>query len=190
MQVETYEATEVYDGENENREEAAKLADKLGLQGQARYLGTEEKSENPYRKMTREEWEVYNALCPRSCKIQEYSDGPIPLRILQVAAHATDLFDKIMVLYPQSADIDDPVLFGLNGNEYSGERFLLARWGNCLLPFSQLRDMASVHIKASIMTKMQIIKSEVDSKLSVLEQMTGAQVLAISDKNPYFNFSI
>ncbi len=99
VQVETYEVPEVaYDGTVESSEEAITLIRSLGLQGQEKLIsGNKNDVRSPYRKMTKEEFIVYSSLFEDKTPIDKYGDEPIPLRVLQVAAHAKDLFDKLEV---------------------------------------------------------------------------------------------
>src|SRR3990167_5502989 len=114
MQVETFECQEVVEQTPEVTEEAQILITKLGLIGQDTFYRS--KTEDgpgmcPYRLMTREEQAVYRALCPRTVDLQKYESGPIPMRILQVAAHATELnLGKLSVWCPQDAHDPDPIL--------------------------------------------------------------------------------
>lgn len=83
MLVETFELEEVAEQPPELEAEAVALIEKLGLDGQQTRI--------PYRKMTEEETFVYGILCPMRTPLKKYKEGPIPLRVLQVAAHATDV---------------------------------------------------------------------------------------------------
>lgn len=91
MQVETYEVTELdATGELECEADAVALIEELGLAGQQELITGRGKTKQrmPYRKMTAEEFRVYNTIFGQKVNIRTYSDEPIPLRVLQVAAHA------------------------------------------------------------------------------------------------------
>jgi hypothetical protein len=88
MKVETYEVEEVK-GELETMaadSEAIELCQKLNLQGQLSRTNIGTATRNPYRLMSCEEMFVYSLLCPKKVELRQYKDGPIPLRVLQVAA--------------------------------------------------------------------------------------------------------
>lgn len=96
MLVETYEAISIDEathGNEEVNEEALALIGSLGLAGQQELLseravgdGETVVTRNPYRKMTGEEAHIFRAILPREVDIKKYSDGPIPVRVLQIAA--------------------------------------------------------------------------------------------------------
>lgn len=145
MNVETYELPEVdHQGTRECEQEAIDLIEQLDLVGQRKLVTPDESGESrcPYRKMTKEEKFAFEHICPKKSKLREYSDGMIPLRVLQVASHAKDLFDELRVWHPENADEPDPVLVGVNGSYQSAEYFLLARWGDVLERFDVLLDRA------------------------------------------------
>jgi hypothetical protein len=159
MNVETYEVISIDEQHgsviNEQvSEEALALIETLGLQGQRSLIetrtldGEEVQTRNPYRLMTGEEQAIFGTLMPNRVKLADYRDGPIPLRALQVAAHAKalDCFDDIEVWCPQPGR-DDPILVGVTKataeNRWRGELRLLARWGDeVLLSLDELRDKA------------------------------------------------
>lgn len=123
--------------------EAVELIAQLGLDGQNALLEARDQdspvTRNPYRLMTLQELHVYRELMPKETPIAAYRDGPIPLRVLQVAAHARESCGGLHVWHPE-AGIDDPVLVGKvtadRGWGYS--YYLLARWGEVLKPFDEL----------------------------------------------------
>ena len=145
MLVETFEVLETdCEGNVEQDAEAIALIEKLGLDGQKSLIhGAGDKAERcPYRKMSVQEQFIYERICPQKTKLSEYSDGPIPLRVLQVAAHARELFQECYVWSATSVDMNDPVLVGRKGSEYSPELFILARWGEVLEPLDVLAKKA------------------------------------------------
>ena len=157
--VETYECTELQaDGMEMSDEmrEAARIAEEMGLEGQQSfYRSVEEGVEqverlNPYRTMTAEERNVFLTLFPEHSRLEKFSAGPVPLRVLQVAAYAKTIGLECWVLAPKGAVNDDPILAGVEGTAPHGsfiyapanKVFLLARWGDCLLPMADLRAKA------------------------------------------------
>ncbi len=152
MQVETYEI-DLTEGTASGPEavkmeaEAVALCETLGLAGQLNLItppdpvtpDIEPGTRLPYRKATEEEVFVLNMVCPATTPIEQYDADPIPLRVLQVAAHAreTGQFLEIVVRHRRSPNIKDPFLVGrrkpMNSN-WSGARedYLLARWAEHL----------------------------------------------------------
>lgn len=168
MLVETYEITELTEnGVVENPEETKALIESLGLTEQEKFFNGEKQSVFPYRKMTAKEGLVYRTICSKSSKLEKYGDGLIPLRVLQVAAHAkafesstgTLFIDELEVLHCPTADIKDPVLVGKHNtkNSWGGtdtEFYLLARWGEALESFSELSKIALKMLKDKVKAEL------------------------------------
>ena len=185
MQVETFEVTETYsDGTVECEAEALELIERLGLDGQQQLVKGfgETKVRSPYRKMTHEEGVIYKALCPKESDLTEFSESAIPVRVLQVAAHAVGLFDHILVWSAENADVKDPVLVGVNGNKYStSERFILARWGEELLPLSDLAKLAGERIRAVRLKKLREIVSKATAAIASTEQAAPQELVGVNE---------
>lgn len=174
MIVETFEIEETKTdaGIMASDAEAAELIEKLGLEGQRTLLNSDTLTRFPYRKLTQQEGFVYKILCPRTCELKDYKDGIIPVRVLQVAAHAieTGYLNRVEVWYPNNADIKDPVLVGIKGESRSDkEQFLLARWGKELPPIEELEVVALKMRRASLRSKLATIKSKVEGDLAALD---------------------
>lgn len=160
MLVETFEviSDDITGGDNSTERElqsteARALIESLDLDGQRSLLAESRDTgtivRNPYRRMTQTEDRIYRAVCPQVEEISRYSDGPIPLRVLQVAAHAKDLFPRLEVWFEPGSRYD-PLLVGCdNTSTYSiKERHMLARWGDVLLPMDELAAMAAKKLRA------------------------------------------
>jgi hypothetical protein len=190
MKVETYEAISVDEQggaiiNEQVSEEALALIDALDLGGQKELLSERESGEEavttriPYRQMTAEERAVFGTLFERRISLAKYNDGPIPLRVLQVAAHAMEMFDGIEVWCPEKGR-DDPLLVGVKGGtEYNwaqtrvgGDRFILARWGEVLQPLEALRDKAREILTATAATNI----NETRAKLAAFEAGFRARI--------------
>ncbi len=186
MQVETFEATELDERmQPEDAAECATLAEKLGLKGQARFAGAADDGRArriPYREMTKEERAVYGILLPARDSVENYARGPIPLRVLQVLEHARSLgiYTGFRVWHDHAAP--DPVLVGEVG--YSAMH-LLARWGESLEPFSQMRRRAVEKFKAAARLKLQKIARQVQADLEGLEQITDDLAADLEDPTYY-----
>lgn len=170
MKVETYEVMSI-DVDSENRvldeirsSEAVQLIEELGLKGQHQFLQKESGAavvRFPYRRMTLEESRIFKVICPSETDLQDYSDGPIPLRILQVAAFAKDFCKKVVVWHPESAVEKDPILVGKmkgrNGWEWEQEDYLLARWGDELVTLDEARELAMTKLAPMVRQKVSSV---------------------------------
>jgi hypothetical protein len=195
MIVETFEIERTVEELDAIRDGAAQeIIEKLGLEGQSRFYKADTMEAVPYRKMTKLESEVYGVLCKERCKPEAYSDGLIPLRVLQVYEHAKSLefFDRFEVWYPESADIKDPVLVGYKeekiqqswGMQTVTERYLLARWGEVLEPLAELHKLAVQMWRTSRIGKLQSILAQVTSELNILQ---NSEEVDLSKTSPAYH---
>lgn len=177
MEVETFEQTELLAGKEEVEctQEQIDLINQLGLEGQKKLINKDEETDEenvcPYRLMTDREQSIYEKLFSRKIKLEEYSAGPIPLRVLQVAAHAKTLPDVIIgvsVWYEPTTADKDPLLVG-NTAKWN-EFFLLARWGDALRPFEELAKEAGRRIKQETINKLEEIKTQVVARLNTIKE--------------------
>jgi len=176
MNVETFEQTEVVGGklEDENSPEALELIQKLGLEGQKAMTSktdTEIITRCPYRKMTIKEVRVYEHLYPSKIEIEDYRDSMIPLRVLQIAAHAKELniYQKIEI-WCEKGKPTDPLLVGnLKAGQYETHYHILARWGDTLESFDILYEKAKKSIIEDYRIKMLDVKSKAEDILARLE---------------------
>ena len=144
VNVETFEQTELgAEGCVEKDSEALALIDRLGLDGQRELLNPDTSMRCPYRVMNAVELRVYQALYPEHTAIERYRNGMIPLRVLQIAAHAQPFYLRIEVWTERTAQTD-PVLVGISrpAGTWVDQVFILARWGEALKPFADLRKQA------------------------------------------------
>lgn len=169
-QVETYEMTDVREETPEQSAEAKALIESLGLKGQMHEAeaGAQVLARFPYRCMTREEEFVYTLLCPRKTSATEYAGDPMPIEVLKTIAYARTLQDKriayLEVWAADSVSVKDPVLVG-RPSYYNTPIYILARWGEELLPLSVLLPDALKKWHAARIDKLNDIKAEVESAL-------------------------
>lgn len=192
MEVETFECEEaVCEGEKAT-EEALELIDKLGLDGQKTYYQGENE-EKPakcclYHFMTKEEQAVYRALCPRTVALKDYESGPVPIRVLQVAAHVADTgLGKLEVWCPKDATDPDPILVA---QLPSKAPYLLARWGPVLEEFAVLKAKARERLIALRQGALQRIRSEMEKDLISIEACVDLHLLgegSHSTIEPYYS---
>lgn len=190
MQVETYEVveTDAVTGEPECEADALALIDKLDLEGQRELIrpagGSAERI--PYRRMNSQEQFVYRQLLPERAMLKTYRTAPIPLRVLQVAAHAVELFDNVQV-WSTKNPAKDPVLVGWNGSQHESnpEYFILARWGEVLEPFAELCAAAVRKFKATVTTEMHEAANGIAAKLKTLADMPDSVDAAIEFRVPH-----
>lgn len=142
MEIETYEAIEPENAEHapEVESEALELIEELGLEGQRkRITGDGEGAErNPFKRMTVREVRTYEALMGEKTPIMEFDEETIPVRVLHTVKRAWEHFEVIEVWH-QTYEVKDPIVVG---EDAEGDQFLIARWGEGLIPFNELYDRA------------------------------------------------
>lgn len=131
---------------HENAEEWQSLCTELGLEKQLSKSGTVEKVGNPYMKIDPRSERVYNMLCPAKAEYDKYDASTLPIDVLQEIKRCKEnnWFKSIEVWYDDKSP--DPFLVGYewadNENKWDARKFLIARWGDELLPFEQLMTKA------------------------------------------------
>ena len=85
MKIEEF-AIETCPQSEEFNDEAKALVEQLGAVEQSRFYDHQQPA--AYRKMTPLEYAVYKTILPRREEIKSFKACPIPLRVLQIGAHA------------------------------------------------------------------------------------------------------
>lgn len=198
MEVQTFEVISAQPGEGDSSlvdeltsPEAQKIIDDLGLDGQKELTTVDitdagvSVQRNPYRLMSEQERRVYDLLLPTHTGLDVYRDGPVPLRVLQVASHASkcDEIETLVVWHPQPGD-PDPILVGATPG-HNQECYILARWGDVLEPFSDLVEKAR---KRWLVTRRQEIAEGVatlSTKKATIEEDAEAFVQGVGSTWSY-----
>jgi hypothetical protein len=190
MEIETFEVSEDADTGKTVRETddaALALIDSLGLKGQQKLVMARDdgvKARIPYREMTAQEFAVYSEVFSSHTRIADYEAGPIPLRVLQVAAHAKEFFPHIQVWHRAVAD-KDPLLVGRQG-EYDRKIFLLARWGDALVSFQSLVTEARRVLRMKWEERMADVESSLSDFRKNIESRLDQRVELGKDVSLYF----
>jgi hypothetical protein len=124
----------------ENSEEWEQMCTGLGLEKQLKKAGKKEKVGNPYMKIDPRTERVYRLLCPQRQLYTDYVSSTLPLEVLQEIhrCQENEWFPRIEVWYDDKSP--DPFLIGYDSKKWEANKFLIARWGDELLPFEQLMD--------------------------------------------------
>lgn len=150
-EVETYiiEETQELIYDNEKLDQWNNLVAELGLTGQTTVVKAD-KSPIPFLWMNKALVKVFEELCPRKAKIEEYSKTPIPVEALSLVSLSKKegYFDKVEVWYNDESP--DPAIVGYKYNQGSGEwernwcadKYLLARWSDVKATLEELTTRA------------------------------------------------
>ena len=165
MKIQEY-GCETMPQSTEFSEEALALLEKLGADSQSVFYKTDG-TVCPYRKMSPFEHAVYKLVLPVREPIAKFKACPIPLRVLQIGAHAKEHLEGELVIWHQGEGKDDPLLTLREGSEYSGSYYLLARWAESLEEFSvlvqQAVDINRDKIRAELLAKKSELQSWIDN---------------------------
>ncbi len=171
MQVETYEIEDAKHSDASTMAldaEASELIEKLGLTGQKALQNPETLTRCPYPVAEADTLTLFRALNSETCKPEEYSLDPIPVRVLQVLAHAQALefFTRFEIWYPKSARIEDPVLIAHRtwrrpgSNWDATDTYVLARWGKMLEPLDKLTKEAVAVMRRKTLAKIAEMRGD------------------------------
>lgn len=180
MKVETYEVEEIQGelGQMAADAEALELIQQLGLSGQQSISNPDTATRQPYRRMTQLEQNVFTVLFPTRTPVRDYRSGLIPLRVLQVIAHAQDcgLFKRLEIWHPKDAREKDPVLVGVGTNSqytWQEELYTLARWGEPFLTLEAMAEKAKAIWLKVTKGKLLAVQNKVSGDLSRLESIAS-----------------
>lgn len=166
------ETTElIYD--NDSLNEWKTKCEELGLSAQLE-LSNKDKSPVPFEFMNTVTKRVYETICPAKVNYKQYAKTAIPLEVLSLIAlsEKETYFKEIQIWYDDKTP--DPFAVGVRkkaGSSYDWdlEYYTIARWGDSLRPFEELKAMA---IKAYHHTQRLGLQSkmiEAKHKLESLE---------------------
>ena len=176
MKVETFECQETAAEPIEMAEEAIRMIDELDLEGQ-RALVSKDKNDQPtrcpYSEVSKEQAFVIRYCTPRSVDVKQYSAGHIPVRVLQVIAHAMSIGMEDITVHRNDLEVvDDLIVTGTMALDpdrtYNKTTFLLARWGKELTNWAKLSQTALIAYKAMVKNKFSEIKSIIASEEAAL----------------------
>lgn len=155
MQIETYKIEEVTGELDEMAADGAanELIESLGLAGQKKLIDTKTSTRVAFRRMTEVERDVYELLFPEKSDVLKFDTEIIPVRVLEILRDAKDLNQFIAFeVWHSRTKKEDPILVGIVGEHQPqswnqnyisvSARFLIARWGDALLPFEKLCEQA------------------------------------------------
>jgi hypothetical protein len=192
MLVETYECEETAEETVEMAAEAVKIIEEMNLEGQHSLIAPKDDGEDaeriPYREMTAEEKWVFELVCPHQEKLRTYGRAPMPVRVLQVAAHAESLgiFTELFVWAAEPQQDPDPVLVARIGDGYSGTRwFLLARWGEALDEWPALWNKAVAKFRQIVADKFTAIRADMERDAAEAETLSDAELRRKGQPNYY-----
>jgi hypothetical protein len=162
----------IYD--NDKLQEWKEKCELLGLDKQIA-LTTKQASPIPFEVMNTVSRRVYETICPTKVRYAEYGKTAIPLEVLSLIhlSENESYFKEIQIWYDDKSP--DPLAVGIKQKskyEWDNELYLIARWGDALRPFDELKKMAVKIYTAT--TKLTLKKkiSDAQHKLENLELNT------------------
>lgn len=175
--VETFiiEETQELIYDNEKLDQWNAMVSELGLTGQTQVVKTD-KSPIPFLWMNQTMKAVFEELCPRKVKIEEYDKTPIPVDALRMVALSKKegYFDKIEVWYNDKEP--DPAIVGIKfgkgtstwEKEWHADRYLLARWSDVKATLEELTEKAK---KLFLLRRTNELTDEIKRRQRELEDI-------------------
>ncbi len=154
--------------DNDKLDEWKEKCSELGLSKQLE-LAEVKSSPIPFEFMNSVTLRVYETLCPLKTKYQDYSKTPIPIEVLSLIAlsEKESYFNRIEIWYDDKTP--DPLVVGFKEvSQYNHDKYLIARWGDVLRPFAELKEKAITVFKNSSRIRLQRQISEYETKLKQL----------------------
>ena len=189
MQIETYEIEEVYSSEVATLAmdaEAIELCKSLSLDGQMSLTNAETLTRFQFSVMDRAQQFVFSHCFPQRTPLKEFRSGIIPFRVLQVAASCKDFPQTSYLEVWHTGDAQKDLLLVGKPDAYHATFYILARWGEALDSFDELRNSALVRARVTLASKIAKIKAAVAAYESTMEQrvleasQTGSDALSPS----------
>lgn len=170
MAIETYmiEDADKLIAEPEQLEEWTKTVNELGLDGQISLM-KQDKSPIPFAKMNETEERVYKTLCPQRTAVKSYNNGTIPLRVLSlIALSEREHYFPYIEIWDDHAS-PDPIAVGKSSDNYNADLYLIARWGDELRSFVELKQIAMQRWIEEKKTDLKDKISEAQNNLANIE---------------------
>jgi hypothetical protein len=138
----------------------------LGLDGQQSLIAGK-KSPIPFPNLNSAMEHVYTTLCPSKQEFRVYNRTTMPTRVLEAIGLCVkeNYFEKMEVWFDEIAP--DPVLVGYHNKEM----YLIARWGDELRSFPELRTLARERKLAVERTSLN--KRQANLEMNVDEYLNG-----------------
>lgn len=160
----------IYD--SDKIQEWKEKCEELGLSEQLK-LAAPEKSPIPFECLNTVSLRVYETLCPMKENYKKYHKTTIPLEVLSLIAlsEKENYFESIEIWYDDKTP--DPIAVGyVKDGEWSRKQYSIARWGDVLKPFEELKEKAKGVFKSTQVYNLKRKISECTSMLSDIDNNT------------------
>jgi hypothetical protein len=153
----------------QNAEEWEQLCTGLDLKQQLKKIGKAERIANPYMKLDPRTERVYEMLCPQKELYTTYKASTIPVEVLQEIHRCkkNEWFPVMEVWYDDKSP--DPFLIGYDSIKGNTNKFLIARWGDELLPYEQLLQKAINRFKEPYMRSLNRLITDCEFRKKDIE---------------------
>lgn len=154
-------------------EQWMELVSDLGMEGQKKLMGKAhvgdgvhiEKAGNPYMAINQHLSRVIRTLAPDCQSYNEYDKSTIPVDIISEIKKCVDngWFRRIKIYYDTQSP--DPFVVGFVEDSWGGDKFLIGRFGEHLVPFEQLADAAVARLRDKAVESFRKLKFELELKM-------------------------
>jgi NADH dehydrogenase/NADH:ubiquinone oxidoreductase subunit G len=172
MEIEVLEQTEVTVDGVESTSTQAILAAELGMTQGAKF---------PFRVMKSDELWAYKQVMESQQDYKKFDSEYVPLRILEIIKKYKDSFNEIQIWSVESHEVKDPILVGIKEPaQYSKVYYLLARWGDALVPFEQILAKAVKSRREELKNELQSAKIKIDGMLGRIDGVPDSALQGMS----------
>lgn len=157
----------IYD--SEKIDEWKSKCEELGLSEQLA-LAQPGKSPVPFEYMNTVSKRVYETICPQKINYKKYSKTTIPLEVLSLIAlsEKEHYFEEIQIWYDDKSP--DPLAVGfIKKDSWTYDFYLIARWGDVLRPFDELKEKAIKVYKNSYLLNLRRTLAETNEKIANID---------------------
>lgn len=139
-----------------------------------------------YHEMTLDERNTWKKFLPtsyRKGKWNGYNFDTIPIEVLHEIdfASKTELFSRLEIWTPEETTNPDPIVVGIT---VAGRHFLIARWGESLIPFQEIKQKMAWSMAFDNLTTLQENPTFLHLSLSLAASLAGILLivwLSLSD---------
>jgi hypothetical protein len=171
MQIEILEQTEITVNGPEDISKAEQLSTQLEMHAD---------SKRKFAIMKGPELWAYRYLFGKQVPYKEFNSEYVPLRILELIAREKDNYMLEIWSVPDQV-VHDPILVGVRElDKYTKEYSLLARWGDALVPFSELYERAIKMRRTELRDEILVAKRKILGLFEDLDQLSNKKIQGMS----------
>jgi len=185
--------------ETDKLDEWKNLINGMELNGQKKLLSEKDNIPPiPFLYLNEGMYRILTTLLPTKTKYNEYSNSPIPLKVLSILKMAVDAnyFTKILVFH--SDEKSDPALVGVTqekinyswGSNIEEKFYLIAKWGDALKSWEVMEHEAIEILKKKCISEYNNIQNKINSSINSIDNSILNFLKGKGSIETYFSFNL